>query len=627
MYNNNSVYRLRLDHLSNTRTCYPAGLEGLVKDVKRDDGQRFTRSFLSGEFIFTGDDYTWLKAIEDGANNCVYIDAILDRSCDNQVTWTEYFVGRFTCSDAKWDLDRCRVSVELKPADAYTCLEAGSGESFNIISLPTEYTINDPGELKSYEWTIITGAVPCVNLQASPPVGAGWTWVGCDTTTSAPVNYGFFWREYKWTQCIAGSPQVPDGTGWSLDTNDCGTTGLAKYVRAPIEAAPNPATDFIFVNTCNGGVPDKPVGYSCVIELMDYLCATPWAWWWDRCPAAGTDYTHTRYLYDVVLGIAQTACSDITDIKSDFFEWNPPGDATGYVAGTNYVSGETPNKPNQLYLSHKSDILQPAATQPATVGNLTWNEITAYLYNMFQVCWWYDPIDSTIRFEHVSYNQYATGLDLTVGTYLRLNKGKKVYTYLRDKRYKFEKYNFMEANGVDFVGTDIIYNFNCIDPVIGGPKPGSNALHLANQNDNSKTYSVDKITTDIEYIISNPSEISSDGFVMLCAFDDGAANLTLDYEIGAISGNLKSNGHLAWANLHDKYWRHDRILIEGNMNGQDVTFESAKRTKRQADLIAYECCDTDINTEELVKTELGFGLIDNYKVSLMTGKMTINIDL
>ena len=629
MYNNNYVYRLRLQHLLNTRTCYPAGLPDLNKEVRRDDNQAFTRKFMNGDFIFTKDDFLWLKAIEDGPDSCLYISAILDRSCDNQQTWSVYFEGQFTTKAGKWDLDRCRYSTPIEPNDIYTCIERGSSRESNIISIGTEYTINDPGYIYSYEWFVQTAAQATTTCAAMPglgPSGAGWDYVGCDSTASPILIYGFWWREYQWTLCIAGVPHAPDGLGWTLDTNNCATTGMAKFVRTPTETPPVISTDFYFTG-CTNGIPDKPIGTSCIVELVGSDCSDNWAWWWDRCPPAGTDYTHFRSLYDAAKYVCQAACIDVNDVESDFFEWNPIGDAPGYTPGVNYVTGESPNKPHYTYIAAKSDVLLPTATQPATIAKMTFSQLTAWLYNIFQVKWWYNEATGNIRFEHVSFLQFATGIDLTVSPYARMMIGKNVYTYLRDKRYKTEKFKMMESKGVDFVGLDIIYDFNCIDPVVGGPRGGNNALQIAGMTDNSITYSAEKITTDLEYIVSSPSEISTDGFVLMCAVDDGFGNLSVDYEPGAISGNTKANGHLAYANLHNKYWRHDRVLINGNMNGNDETFESAKRTKRQSDIVIFECCDTEINTEEMVKTGLGFGEIDNYTVSLMTNKLTMNINL
>jgi hypothetical protein len=632
---NATLYRTYLTHNGNEVEVHPYGFDGHSIDGRREADGVFIRRYFSGKLILTNVkkkgyfDYDWIKEIEDGTENCLEISVRIERSCDVGATYSVWWEGYFTTSDGEFDLDKCMFSVEPKPDDIYRCLIDRGDVPFNIISIPTEYTLVNPGELLSYEWFVGVGVgITCPQFQAAPPTGAGWTFVDCDLTTDPLLDFAFWWREYKWTGCVAGVPVPPPGVGWVLDTNNCASTGMSKYVRVPIEPAPVVATDFTY-STCTGGVPDKPLITCPVIELVGSGCSDNWSWWWCRQYATPTYYTHTRSLYDVFLNVTQNACPDITDIVSDFFEWNPVGDAPGYVAGKNYVTG-LDNLMNDLYLSQKSDILLPLATEPATVGNITFNQLMEVLVRVIPNCRWYVNGNLELRIEHVSYFKLATTADLTSGVFARILKGTNKYSYLKDRRYKREKFKWMEAYGVDFIGADIVYDPVCVDPTVGGIRPGQN-YGAFQASENSITYSADIVTTDLEYIINSPSEISSNGFVLLCAQDDGAGNLTIVTETGLISGNAFLNGNLSWANLHYAFHRHDRILLEGTMNNISETFFSSKRTKAQNDFSIFDCCegiDDSIKNNELVGeviTQMGGGMIDGYNLTLKTGKLTLKL--
>jgi hypothetical protein len=632
---NATIYRVFLTHNSVQHEARPYGFDEHEMRGRREADSIFLRRFFTGKMIFTDNqktgflDYSWIKSIEDGPNNCLEISVRIDRSCDSGLTYSTWWQGYFTTADCEFDLDKCRISVEPRPDDLYRCLLDRGEVPFNIISMPDEYTVTDSGQLLSYEWYVNFGPSSCLILQATGPTDPGWTYVDCDNTTTPPVNYAFFWREYKWTGCVAGLPVSPSGAGWVLDTDDCATTGMAKWVRVPTEPNPIISTDFFFSSTCTDGVPDKPVNTcATVIELVGFNCLGNWSFWWCRPPATTTDYNHTRWLYDVALYVAQNACPEVKDVVSDFFEWNPPGDAPGYVAGKNYVTG-LDNQAAHLFLSQKSDILLPTATEPATVGNITFNQLVDMLRIIYNVRWFLIP-GEVLRFEHISYFQYSTIADLTVAPFSRILLGTNKYSYLKDRRPKREKFRWMEAYNADFKGADIVYDFACVDPVIGGVRPGQNYAQFQGA-ENAVTFSADFITTDIDFITNSPSEISSDGFVLLAAEENGVGGLSMIYEEGRITGVLMPNGPLSWANLHYAYHRHDRVLLEGVMNNIQESFLSARRTKAQNEFSVFDCCDgidESVKNDEvavLVKTGMGFGMLDEYSLRLKSTELSLKL--
>jgi len=90
--------------------------------------------------------------------------------------------------------------------------------------------------------------------------------------------------------------------------------------------------------------------------------------------------------------------------------------------------------------------------------------------------------------------------------------------------------------------------------------------------------------------------------------DDYSVEWYVVWEEGAISGNWCNNGHLSTANLMDNYWRHGRILGEGNMNDSDEVFDSVNPNRLQVPIIIPKCCER-IHWGQYYETGLGTGKI------------------
>ena len=86
-------------------------------------------------------------------------------------------------------------------------------------------------------------------------------------------------------------------------------------------------------------------------------------------------------------------------------------------------------------------------------------------------------------------------------------------------------------------------------------------------------------------------------------------------ETGALSDLTILNGHVSVANLQDKYHRFGRILINGTMNNQSVTFNSAERTKiGETFKIPYQ--DGGFNFFLKKKTFIGYGKLEKVRTTL-----------
>lgn len=261
-----------------------------------------------------------------------------------------------------------------------------------------------------------------------------------------------------------------------------------------------------------------------------------------------------------------------------------------FTSITDYVT-LLPNRNLYLTIAAKSDVKKPAASNPATVANMSFNELM-HIFKMFNCYWQYDADLDQIRIEHISYFNHNTGIDLRTQNIAR---GSNKYRYTKETMPKYEKWYPMEAVGYDFVYGRIWYDSACV-----------------NQDKDSNTWEYrNRVTTDIEMIQSADyvDGVSNDGFVLLANYKVGA-----DYHTylapGLVDSTLKYNQYLSSSYLTYAYHRHDRVLNEGYVNNDSIltTFPSIKPNKQQ-EINAIVC--EAIDPEDGLITELGMDYFDD----------------
>lgn len=598
----------------NKRQVYPYNFERSSYSFERPGDEIFSRQLLSGKLLFkkniNADDWTYLTTYVL-ANGCCETKFTVEKLCGGE--WVTDFTGYFTDKDGTWDLDHCNVEIAFLPDDGYRCLLEGKNLKHNIVLADRVGTVEVPYEILLERVTccyegrvvIIGGTTVDGCPLFTPPVNTGTgevsdetvlaaeclgdvgllsqylienvtvTWTDLSTAPAAIATIcNTFVREYFITIDAAdGSLITPPGDGW---INDSPTTlqGLpaTKWVRKPYNGA-------------------YPVQTNSTREYNDD-CSEFQQNWID--PAFADSYDRGHSLAQVLDYIIRNTCPQMNGVVSDFFEINPIGDAPGYIAGDNYVTGGQ-NILASLIMFAKSDFISPTATSAATIDELTFAQAMLLLRTMFNTKW-HVTADGYLRIEHISFYVRSVGPDTTTAANEFANRDKRVFSFDKRKLPKQEVFKWMDAGNVDFVGKPIVYDTPCTE-------------------ENDVTFYADPVTTDTTFVQNNPLDIVKDGFVMV-ALDPNNVTPTVHQEVGLLSGLLRNNAHLSWANLHANYHQHERPFIEGNMNGADTTFITATPIKRQV-MVTYKSCCTSINTMlQLVRTKLGDGRIDTLKKRL-----------
>ena len=272
-------------------------------------------------------------------------------------------------------------------------------------------------------------------------------------------------------------------------------------------------------------------------------------------------------------------------------------------SASNPISGDS----WRINLVPKTNVTAGELADPAQKATVTLKTLTDMLKNCFR-CYWF--IDEQNRFRIEQYNYFANGgsysenanvisTDLTKLENIRNGKrwGFSTSTYSFDKEEMPERYTFEWMDEVTeyFKGYDI-------EMVSGYVSEGK-----------KEEINVSSITTDIDYILLNPDEISKDGFAML-AVKNGKVLYDSFYKDGN-SHNLQ-NGTFAMVNLQPQFWVYGLPASRIRINGDDVATVDISRKKKQT--VTFPMGENRPNVNALIRTYLGDGKIEKLSLNLLT---------
>jgi hypothetical protein len=318
-------------------------------------------------------------------------------------------------------------------------------------------------------------------------------------------------------------------------------------------------------------------------------------------------------LNDVIVQAVAHCCPGLT-VKSEFFQINPDT-----VTSTNPVTGQ-PTYTDQILMFQKSDVKRPWATEPATVGTYTPEELFKWLWYQFQVK--YCIFGNDFRLEHISsgYFLYPGAIDLSVPPLNAMLAGKRQYTYDIDNLPAKEMFSFQEAREIvtftpndDFAGLPITYDGFCVNRkekeniFSRDMKRVTNDVYFILLNSGgSETQVVDNKTNNAYKVTSDVKKgvIADDGFTFIATRDIG----------GGLRGGVTAptilnttdiyNNVMGFALLHANFYMSDRNASTGTMNGVTTSFDSVKFIKRQVRLPFKLCCVASFNPHEYINTAL-----------------------
>ena len=260
-----------------------------------------------------------------------------------------------------------------------------------------------------------------------------------------------------------------------------------------------------------------------------------------------------------------------------------------------------------LLITPKSNVISSGYDQPAQKAPITLKNVLDMLRDCFR-CYWFIDEQNRFRIEHIQYfrngGSYSgvpvVGIDLTVQQFPRNGKA---WAFARNQ-YQFDKPE-MAAR----------YQFGWMDDVTqlfeGYP---IDIISKYVNPDNIEQINISQFTSDIDYILLNPNEISKDGFVLMAGIEGNSGEYTLPYYNFQINGSdhYLQNAYVAFCFLQ-RYYAYDMPAPEYEINGERMSAYGVKKLKNQS--IRFPVF-TDPDLVQLIKTNLGNGVIEKMSVNL-----------
>lgn len=271
-----------------------------------------------------------------------------------------------------------------------------------------------------------------------------------------------------------------------------------------------------------------------------------------------------------------------------------------------------------LLLTQKSNVLHGEYDQPAQKAETTLGTILNALRDIYR-CYWYIE-DGKLKIEHISFfrNGGTYGSTPGIGTDLtKLNNvtNGKEWGYLTST-YDFDKADMPER-----------YQFAWMDDVTeafaGYPIEIRSKYVTAGK---IEEINISSITTDVDYMLLNPSAISEDGFALFAAVLSGGK-----YQLPFVERNINGadlrlqNGYLTWITLLPNYYVYDLPAKQITINNEEMQVSQTSRKKKQK--LKFPSIE-DIDTTKLIKTYLGNGQIEKITVNLSSriNEVTLKYD-
>lgn len=285
-------------------------------------------------------------------------------------------------------------------------------------------------------------------------------------------------------------------------------------------------------------------------------------------------------------------------------------------SGNNPISGLN----FRLLVSQKTNIINGEYQQPAQKAPTTLQQFTNMLRDCFK-CYWFIE-DGKFKIEHIQYfrngGSYSGGAILSHDLTKELNLRNGKPWAFNTSEYSFDKVDLPER-----------YQFKWMDDVTEAFE-GLPIQVISKYVTPGKVeeINISNFTSDIDMMLLNPGNMSSDGFALFAAVPPtSGSQWILPFTRQTINGveYFLQNGYLAFINLQSPYWMYDLPARRVSINGSEVYAYGIERKKKQT--FSFPAND-DPNPMQLIKTYIGNGQVDKLSVNLSSRsiKTTLKYD-
>lgn len=273
-----------------------------------------------------------------------------------------------------------------------------------------------------------------------------------------------------------------------------------------------------------------------------------------------------------------------------------------------------------VHITQKTNILKGEYDQPAQKAEVSLEDIMKMLRDCFR-CYWYIE-DNKFKIEHISF--FMRGGSYSYNTSIQLD-----FTKLVDQFNK--KLSSYFQSEVEYDKTDLNqrYEFGWMDDVtdlFGGVTIDVKSNYV--QKDKTEEINIGQFSSDVDYMLFNPSNFSDDGFALLCPIKNGSSlelpiiETQLIDENGDTYNAVIQNFYAAWAYLV-RFYMYDMPALNLDCNVLGNLYASGVKMcmKHTIEFPIEE----DLNELELIKTTIGNGKIDEVSINVNTRRAKVRL--
>lgn len=273
-----------------------------------------------------------------------------------------------------------------------------------------------------------------------------------------------------------------------------------------------------------------------------------------------------------------------------------------------------------VHITQKTNILKGEYDQPAQKAEVSLEDIMKMLRDCFR-CYWYIE-DGKFKIEHISF--FMRGGSYSYNTNVQLD-----FTKLVDQFNK--KLSSYFQSEVEYDKTDLNqrYEFGWMDDVtdlFGGVTIDVKSNYI--QKDKTEEINISQFSSDVDYMLFNPSNFSDDGFALLCPVKNSSSlelpiiETQLIDENGDTYNAVIQNFYAAWAYLV-RFYMYDMPAssLDCNVLG-DLYADGVKMCMKHTIEFPIE---EDLNELELIKTTIGNGKIDEVSINVNTRRAKVRL--
>ena len=284
-----------------------------------------------------------------------------------------------------------------------------------------------------------------------------------------------------------------------------------------------------------------------------------------------------------------------------------------YLSGTNpYIySYDFPSHRNALHITPISNIKKTFYEQAAQKGEISLKQILDMLRNVYN-CYWFIDSDKRLRIEHIVYFKNGNSYNVEKPTpSIDVTSKKNLPT---GESWGFAQNTVEYETGECPARYEFNWGNNCTYPFVGEPIDVKDIYLDASRKE---SVGIENFLADIDYIVSNPSEVSDDLFAVFEVNKSTKKVDIFDVRLNDESPKYKvQNPYLSMIVAEQYYYPFDLSGWKAYAGEYELDVYKIRGIKKQT--LSCPLSLAEMRSIGVIHTELGNGTIDKLDAEINT---------